>query len=112
MAFPTVVLSAAELLTVYRGEGGSGDVADDTRGADSGLERASSFLDPSRAENLNSGKSPQSTGKKAGKARAKGGIARDVSGEEEVQKEAEGLAFGRADSQKVVPSRPETCQSE
>ena len=54
VTFPTVVLSAAELLAVYRGEGGAGEAVDDTRGADSGLGKAPSINDPSRAENLNS----------------------------------------------------------
>lgn len=112
VTFPTVVLSAAELIAVYRGEGGAGEVVDDTRGADSGLGKAPSINDPSRAENLNSGKSPPSTGKGLGKTRAKGSIVRNVSGDEEVQKEAEKTAFGRGGSQEVDSTQPENSQSE
>ena len=39
VTFPTIVLSAAELLAVYRGDGGSGKDVDEARGADSGLSK-------------------------------------------------------------------------
>ena len=52
VAFPTIVLSAAELLTVYRGDGGVGEASSKARDADSEREGASSLQESSRAEIL------------------------------------------------------------
>ena len=48
VTFPTIVLSAAELLAVYRGDGGSGKDVDEARGADSGLSKTKTIQGSSR----------------------------------------------------------------
>ena len=45
ITFPTIVLSAAELLSVYRGDGGVGETANASRDANSGREGSSSKQD-------------------------------------------------------------------
>ena len=89
ITFPTIILSAAELLAVYRGEGGLGEIADEPHGADLGLQKTIAIQDPSRAEILNSEKSPASLRKGGGKSHAKPsaswGGAGKVSEREEVE---------------------------
>jgi hypothetical protein len=69
VAFPTIVLSAEELRTVYRGDGGASGSAGKTRGGISGLVEASSSLEPSRAEDKNFEKSSSLAKKGVAKGR-------------------------------------------
>ena len=69
VTFPTIVLSAAELLAVYRGEGKSGVGAVEMRRADSESSKTKTIQEASRAEILISEKSPSSVRKNGGKSR-------------------------------------------